>query len=149
MLKAQKKAVEAPVAEAKQAVQKAVAKPAAAVREEAKKTVSRFERKKAEVQKAAQKPIAEARTLCEAICTVSLASLSHKLGQLALQNSQITHSSCTHLQIRCYMYVGSQKLQELCRVGACAPSAAHKICKQCVQSSTQQVPLARGLADRS
>ena len=67
MLKAQKKAVEAPVAEAKAAVQKAVAKPAAAVKQEANKTASKFESKKAEVQKAVQKPVAEARTLLKAL----------------------------------------------------------------------------------
>ena len=59
------------MADAKEAVQKAVAKPAAAVKEEAKKTVSRFESKKAEVQKAVQKPVAEARTLPWALALLS------------------------------------------------------------------------------
>ena len=61
VLKAQKKALEEPVAEAKAAVQKAVAKPGAAVKAEVKKATNKFELKQAEVKTAVQKPVAQVR----------------------------------------------------------------------------------------
>lgn len=61
VLKAQKKALEEPVAEAKAAVQRAVAKPGAAVKAEVKKATNKFELKQAEVKTAVQKPVAQVR----------------------------------------------------------------------------------------